>query len=68
MKKKLICIAVPVYNEIGNIGALVDRIAHTFKTELPAYNYEIVFADNKSTDGTREWIIERAKKDGSSHK
>ena len=63
MKKKLICIAVAVYNEIENIGLLVDRVAHTFETDLTAYDYNIVFADNKSTDGTREWIVERAKTD-----
>ena len=59
----MICIAVAVYNEVGNIGLLVEKIARIFQTELPAYDYKIVFADNKSTDGTREWIVEHAKTD-----
>ena len=63
MARKMICIAVAVYNEVGNIGLLVEKIAQVFQTELPAYDYKIVFADNKSTDGTREWIVEHAKTD-----
>ena len=63
MARKMICISVPVYNEIGNIGLLVEKITQIFQTELAAYDYQIVFADNKSTDGTREWIVEHAKTD-----
>ena len=61
MARKMICIGMGVYNEISNIGLLVEKITQIFQTELPDYNYNIVIADNKSTDGTREWIVEHAK-------
>jgi polyisoprenyl-phosphate glycosyltransferase len=63
MTRKKICISVPTYNEVENIGPLVEIITQIFQTELAAYDYQFIFADNKSTDGTREWIVEHAKTD-----
>ncbi len=51
MEKKLISFVVPVYNEEENVEALAARVAATMAA-LPAYDFEIVFTDNHSTDGT----------------
>lgn len=59
---KKISIVVACYNEEGNIGALVNRINEIFVTDLPQYDYEIVFMDNDSTDKTRDIIREICKK------
>lgn len=60
--KKTITVAVPVYNEKANIRPLYARISATLES-LPAYNGEIVFFDDGSTDGTREEIRALCKAD-----
>lgn len=57
MKKKVISILLPCYNEEENIVPLCRAIIGIFDNDLPQYGYEIVFIDNDSTDGTRENII-----------
>jgi len=47
---KTISIIVPTYNERNNITPLVERIAHA----LSNYDYEVVFVDDNSVDGTAE--------------
>lgn len=49
-RKKLISIVTPCYSEEGNIDELYQRIVAVMST-LP-YNYEHIFIDNASTDGT----------------
>ena len=61
--KKRISINIPVFNEVGNIAILVEEISSIFLSELNEYDYEIVFADNKSTDGSRELISTLARND-----
>lgn len=41
-------IIVPTYNERDNIGELSNRIAK----ELPSVNWELIFVDDNSPDGT----------------
>lgn len=55
-KRKKVSINIPVFNEVDNISILVQKITDIFENEFSYYDYEIVFADNKSTDGTRELI------------
>ena len=55
MSKKLITVTVPVYNEKENIRAAYERISAVMRT-LEAYDYEIVFYDDGSADGSREEI------------
>ena len=50
--KKLITVSVPVYNEKENIRTAYERITAVMR-ELTAYDYEIVFFDDGSTDGSR---------------
>lgn len=47
---------VPCYNEIENIEPISRIIVHILETELPQYDYEVLFIDNASTDGTRDKI------------
>jgi dolichol-phosphate mannosyltransferase len=53
MKKKLISIVVPVYNEEGNILPFFKEL----KQSIPAiYDAEYIFVDDGSTDGTLSQI------------
>lgn len=44
-------IALPCYNEEGNVDELYDRLVNVF-AGLPDYTFEMLFIDNASTDGT----------------
>lgn len=57
MKKK-ISIMIPCYNEEENARPIYEAVKDELERELPGYDYEILFIDNKSTDGTRR-IIEK---------
>lgn len=59
---KTISIASGCWNEAGNIREFYCRLRHVFD-QLPQYNYEIIIADNCSTDGTREILREIAATD-----
>lgn len=61
MTKKLISIVTPCYNEIENIDELSNRIRAVMET-LP-YDYEHIFIDNASTDGSAKKIKEIAAQD-----
>lgn len=60
---KKISILVPTYNEEENVDLLYAAIADEFKKNLPKYDYELVFIDNRSVDKTRDKISEICKKD-----
>ena len=53
-KKKKISVVIPTYNEEENVQAITDAVIKVITEELPAYDYEIIFIDNHSTDRTRE--------------
>jgi glycosyltransferase involved in cell wall biosynthesis len=53
---KKISILIPCYNEVENVEGISSAVEKVLKTELPSYDYEIVFIDNASTDGTRARI------------
>lgn len=61
-EKKLITIVGGCYNEAGNIEELYERCKKVFD-KFPQYEYNFIFADNDSTDGTREIIRALAAKD-----
>lgn len=50
-----ISVVTPTFNEAGNVVELHARIKATFAT-LPEYDYEHLFIDNSSTDGTVEGV------------
>lgn len=51
-----ISIMIPCYNEVENVEAIAQAVVQEFQDELPQYDYEILFIDNASTDGTRKKI------------
>lgn len=50
---KTISVLIPTYNEEENILPLTQAIIDTFVSDLPTYQFEIVFIDNASIDNTR---------------
>lgn len=55
---KKISVLVPCYNERENVVPLSEAIIAQFTEHLPQYEYELVFIDNCSTDGTRDLLRE----------
>ena len=45
---------IPCYNEAENVGPISKAVTDIMECELPQYDYELVFIDNDSTDGTRD--------------
>lgn len=62
MRKKLISIISPCYNEAENIEELYRRVTAVI-CGLSGYNFEYVFIDNASTDETVNLLKAIAKKD-----
>ena len=55
--KKLISVCIPCRNEVENVQPLVKELV-THLENFPQYNFEIIFSDNCSTDGTQEQLRE----------
>lgn len=49
-----ISMVIPCYNEEGNVIPICKALKDMFAKDLPKYEYEIIFIDNKSKDKTRE--------------
>ena len=60
--KKTITILTPTHNEIDNLDELHSRISKITK-KIHKYNFEHLYIDNSSTDGTIEKIKQIARKD-----
>jgi polyisoprenyl-phosphate glycosyltransferase len=58
----LITVMTPCYNEEGNVVDLHESVQQVFSTVV-GYEYEHVFIDNASTDGTQARLREMAAKD-----
>jgi glycosyltransferase involved in cell wall biosynthesis len=50
---KKISVLIPCYNEVENVIPISEAIINEFEMNLLAYDYELVFIDNCSNDGTR---------------
>jgi polyisoprenyl-phosphate glycosyltransferase len=50
---KTVSVVVPVYNEEQNIRLMYQAVCAVFRDKLPEYNFEIIYIDNYSADGTR---------------
>lgn len=50
---KKISILIPCYNEQDNVRPIFAAVKKVLQEDLPAYDYEILFIDNKSKDDTR---------------
>ena len=58
---KKISFVIACYNEVGNIEELVNRLIKVMSKEK--YEYEIIFADNASDDGTQDVLRKLASED-----
>ena len=56
--RKVISVMIPCYNEEGNVRQIYEAVRDEIHSNLPQYNYEIIFIDNKSTDRTRSVLRE----------
>ena len=61
MKKISICI--PVLNEEKNILNAYNKIVKVFKEKIKNYDYELIFTDNHSNDGTENILLDLSNKD-----
>jgi dolichol-phosphate mannosyltransferase len=52
-------IVVPTFNEIGNVAELCDRVG----TALSGVDWELIFVDDDSPDGTSQTLVELAQHD-----
>ena len=60
---KTLSIVVPVYNESDNIIPFYDNVKKVMPPLQTSYNYEIIFVDDGSTDGSRELFIQLEQND-----
>lgn len=51
---KKISILIPCYNEVENVDLMAMAVTNVMTETLPQYDYELLFIDNCSTDGTRD--------------
>ena len=62
-QKHLLSIAVPVYNEEENIKLFYETVMKELKVLEARYDYEFIFTDNRSTDGSFRILREIASAD-----
>lgn len=60
---KKISVLIPCYNEEENVRPMCEAVKGVIRSELPNYDYEILFIDNKSKDKTRELLRELCDED-----
>ena len=51
---KKISVMIPCYNETENVIPISEAVVDILEKQLSEYDYELVFIDNASTDGTRD--------------
>ncbi len=61
--RKLISIVTPCYNEQDNVADCAEEVARVFAEQLPGYDFEHIFCDNASTDGTGQVLRSLAARD-----
>lgn len=61
--RKIISIVTPCYNERDNVADCYRAVRAVFEGQLPDYDFEQVFCDNASTDGTPEVLRSMAAED-----
>lgn len=59
--KRLISIVIPVFNEVENLSPFLTALNTVTHSHKDNYDFEFVFTDNHSTDGTFELLAELAK-------
>lgn len=54
MDKKKISILIPCFNEVENVEPMSKAVVTILDRELAGYDYELIFIDNCSEDGTQD--------------
>jgi glycosyltransferase involved in cell wall biosynthesis len=49
---KKISVVIPCYNDSNSIARMYERLTAVFAGDLPEYDYEIIFVDDRSPDDT----------------
>ncbi len=62
-RRKTISVMIPCYNEVENARPICEAVRAQLTQNCSAYDYEILFIDNKSTDGTRHVLEELCAED-----
>ena len=57
----LVSVVIPVYNEVQGLEKINERLVEVFKT-IPDYNFEILYVDDGSSDGSLE-VLEKLSKE-----
>ncbi len=55
---KKISVMIPCYNEVENVQPISEAVIEVLERDLSNYDYELLFIDNCSTDGTRDKLEE----------
>jgi glycosyltransferase involved in cell wall biosynthesis len=58
-----ISVIVPCFNDVESLRQMHARLTTVFQEQLPDFDYEIIFSDNASTDGSRAVIQELCQQD-----
>lgn len=53
--RPLLSLVVPIYNEAGTAGTLLDRLV---ALEIPGVDVEMIVVESNSSDGTRDIVLE----------
>lgn len=61
--RKTISVMIPCFNEEENARPIYEAVRNQITDNLPEYDYEILFIDNKSKDNTRKIIEEICEED-----
>jgi glycosyltransferase involved in cell wall biosynthesis len=59
-ERRVISIVAPCFNELDNVRPCYETVRRLFEEQLPSYDFELIFADNASTDGTQNVLRELA--------
>ena len=62
-RKKLISVVTPCFNEVETVADCYTTVRAIFESQLPGYDYEHIFCDNASTDGTDAILMSLAAQD-----
>ncbi len=54
--RRVVSIVVPCLNEIDNVENCYRRVVDVFERELTDYDFQLIYCDDGSTDGTRELL------------
>lgn len=63
VRKKLLSVIIPAFNEAGNIERTYRTVLGTLKSLGSQYDFEIIFTDNHSTDDSFQILERLGKKD-----